>query len=79
MPYKLLFCLVSDDNGTSRNPALAPILDPEGKVLLYYGLDDVHRAINRLRRLADGLVYYTAAIDHIEPPMSRPDRISPQR
>jgi hypothetical protein len=74
MAYQLLFCLICEDTGTQYNPALSPILDKDGTVQLFNGLDEAHRAINRLRRLANGLIYYASAVDLIEPPVDRSDR-----
>lgn len=65
MIYHLLFCLVSEDTGSIHNPALTAMLDTCGRRKVFHGLDDAHRVLNRLRRLADGLVYYVAAAEDL--------------
>jgi hypothetical protein len=62
MSYHLMFCLTAEDNGSPRNPALNPMLDAKGLPQVYSRIDEAHRVLNRLRRLAEGLVYYITAI-----------------
>ncbi len=58
MTYQLYFCLFKDDTGSPANPALAPVVDADGKIRNFASLDEAHRVLSRLRRLADGLIYY---------------------
>ncbi len=58
MPYQLMFCLASQDDGTTTNPNLHPVLDDHDQPMEYISVADVYKAQRLMSRGAHGLRFY---------------------